>query len=43
MSLIRPQALLPRYLQYYNERQKRHDVFIGITHWAQVNGRNIIR
>ena len=41
MSLIGPRPLLPRYLQWYSEReQHRHDVRPGITGWSQVNGRN---
>ncbi|MDD5727011.1 MAG: sugar transferase [Victivallales bacterium] len=41
MSLVGPRPLLPEYLPYYNEEQKkRHLVRPGITGWAQVNGRN---
>jgi lipopolysaccharide/colanic/teichoic acid biosynthesis glycosyltransferase len=44
MSLVGPRPLLVEYLDIYNERQKkRHDVLPGITGWAQVNGRNLIR
>lgn len=43
MSFIGPRPLPVRYLQLYNEEQaKRHDVYPGITGWAQVNGRNTI-
>lgn len=43
MSLVGPRPLLIRYLQLYNERQKkRHLMRPGITGWAQVNGRNAI-
>lgn len=43
MSLIGPRPLHPEYLPLYNEEQaRRHDVMVGITGWAQVNGRNTI-
>jgi undecaprenyl phosphate N,N'-diacetylbacillosamine 1-phosphate transferase len=43
MSLIGPRPLLPEYLPFYNDNQKRrHLVCPGITGWAQVNGRNAI-
>lgn len=41
MSFIGPRPLLPEYLPYYNEvERKRHKVKPGISGWAQVNGRN---
>lgn len=43
MSLIGPRPLLPEYLPFYNDFQKkRHNVKPGITGWAQVNGRNSV-
>lgn len=43
MSLIGPRPLLPEYLPFYNDFQKRrHEVKPGITGWAQINGRNTI-
>lgn len=42
MSFVGPRPLLPEYLPYYNDAQKkRHLVLPGITGMAQVNGRNL--
>jgi lipopolysaccharide/colanic/teichoic acid biosynthesis glycosyltransferase len=41
MSLVGPRPLLPRYLPYYTERERRrHTVRPGMTGWAQIHGRN---
>lgn len=43
MSLIGPRPLLVKYLNLYNDFQKRrHEIKPGITGWAQINGRNAI-
>lgn len=43
MSLVGPRPLLMEYLPHYSsEQMRRHDVYPGLTGWAQVNGRNAI-
>lgn len=43
MSLVGPRPLLMEYLgRYSSEQMHRHDVYPGLTGWAQVNGRNAI-
>ena len=44
MSFIGPRPLLPEYVPYYSqEEKKRHTVFPGISGLAQVNGRTAIQ
>jgi lipopolysaccharide/colanic/teichoic acid biosynthesis glycosyltransferase len=44
MSLVGPRPLLVEYLdQYTAEEARRHEVRPGVTGWAVVNGRNVIR
>ncbi len=41
MSIVGPRPLLPEYLPYYTEEERRrHDVRPGLTGLAQINGRN---
>lgn len=43
MSIVGPRPLLPEYLPYYTEQERRrHDLRPGLTGLAQVNGRNCI-
>ncbi len=43
MSLVGPRPLLIEYLDLYTQEQnRRHEVFPGMTGWAQINGRNVL-
>jgi len=43
MSFVGPRPLLMEYLPLYSpEQMRRHDVYPGLTGWAQINGRNAI-
>lgn len=43
MSVVGPRPLLVRYLDRYNEHQRRrHEVRPGLSGWAQVHGRNTV-
>jgi sugar transferase EpsL len=44
MSLVGPRPLLMEYLdEYTREEGRRHDMRPGMTGWAAVNGRNLLR
>jgi len=44
MSLVGPRPLLMQYIERYTpEQARRHDVLPGMTGWAQVRGRNVLR
>ena len=44
MSFIGPRPLLIDFLPLYSaEQARRHDVYPGITGWAQINGRNTMK
>jgi sugar transferase EpsL len=43
MSVVGPRPLIIEYLPLYSaEQMRRHDVYPGLTGWAQINGRNAI-
>ena len=44
MSIVGPRPLLMEYLETYTpEQQRRHEMRPGMTGWAAVNGRNVLR
>ena len=44
MSMVGPRPLLTEYLDYYSPDQaRRHDVRPGVTGWAVVNGRHVLK
>ncbi len=43
MSAVGPRPLLMEYLPLYTaEQMRRHDVYPGLTGWAQIKGRNAL-
>jgi sugar transferase EpsL len=43
ISLVGPRPLLMEYLSCYSpEQARRHNAMLGITGWAQINGRNAL-
>ena len=43
MSFVGPRPLLMEYLPLYSlEQRRRHDVYPGVTGWAQIHGRNAL-
>lgn len=44
MSLVGPRPLLMEYLEHYStDERRRHDMRPGITGWAAVNGRHVLK